>query len=283
MPSASSAGVSVVTVPLSARAERRNLLLRILSGLVLAPPVLLLAVLGGGWFALGLAIAAALGYREWLRIVAGRPPVLGYLALISTLGAYWRFGSGAALVVLGLMSLTLVLVGLLEKRRHPWFEALGLPYVALTMVVLPWLRDSRDASWPIVIFVFLVVWGTDIGAYFCGRFFGGPRLAPRISPNKTWAGLAGGVAVAATVALAWALILHIRAPLYSMIIAIALSLVGQAGDLFESSVKRRFQLKDSGELIPGHGGMLDRIDALLWVAPAFALLYAFGGTAGLKP
>jgi len=244
--------------------------------------VLALAVVGGAWFALATMLVAALGYREWLRIVAGRLPALGYLVLISVLGAYWRFGGLAALVVLAVLTLTVALVGVIEKRRNPWLEAVGLPYVALTMIALPSLRDARDAGWPLVVFVFLVVWASDIGGYFFGRAIGGPRLAPSISPNKTWAGLAGGIAMAAAVAAGWALAMQIRAPLYAMITAIALSWLGQGGDLFESSIKRRFQLKDSGDLIPGHGGVLDRIDALLWVAPAFALLHAIGGTEGMR-
>lgn len=283
MPSANFAGASADTVPSSAPANRRNLSIRILSGLALGPPVLLLAILGGTWFGLASAIAAAIGFREWLRIVDGRPHLLGFVAPAAVMMIYWGFGVAAALEGLAVAAVTVGVVGLAARSQNPWFGALGMPYVGLTMITLPWLRASGDAGWKLVLFVLFVVWASDIGAFFVGRAIGGPRLAPRISPNKTWSGLVGAAVVAAGVALGWALILQIRAPLYAMIVAIGLSLIGQGGDLFESSVKRRFRLKDSGELIPGHGGMLDRIDALLWAAPVFALFHAMGGTAGWTP
>jgi phosphatidate cytidylyltransferase len=159
-----------------------------------------------------------------------------------------------------------------------------LPYVGLTLLALVWLRDGAHAGWPSVFFVFLVIWGTDVGAFFVGRALGGPRLAPGISPNKTWSGAFGGLAVAATAALIWGEAFSPAAvSVQTVAIALVLSLVGQVGDLFESAVKRRYGVKDSGDLIPGHGGMLDRIDALLAAAPVFAVLHALGLTAGMSP
>ena len=283
MQSASFAGASADTVPLSAAAERRrNLSLRILSGLALGPPVLALAFLGGKWFAVAMAIASAIALREWFRIVSGKPFIAGYMALAAVMLAYWRYGAPIAVASLGGLA---VMFGLAQSGRqsNPGFAALGLPYVGLTMVGLPWLRDSGDTGWQLVFFVFLTIWASDIGAFIVGRTLGGPRLAPSISPNKTWSGLVGGLLAAGLVALGWAQVFAARIPAYAIVIAIGLSLVGQGGDLFESSVKRRFRLKDSGGLIPGHGGLLDRIDGLLWAAPTFALLHAFGGTAGLTP
>ena len=284
MPSASFAGASAVTVPSSAAAERRrNLSLRILSGLALAPPVLVLAYLGGKWFGVAMAIASGVALREWFRIVLGKPLLAGYVALAVAMLVYWIYGAPGALVALGGLTALFAVMGRAGHQSNAAFAALGLPYVGLTMVGLPWLRDSADSAWPLVFFVFLTVWATDIGAFAVGRTFGGPRLAPAASPNKTWSGLIGGTVAAGLVALVWAAIFHAAVPAYAIVVAIGLSLIEQGGDLFESSVKRRFQLKDSGGLIPGHGGLLDRIDGLLWAAPSFVLLHAFGGTTGLMP
>jgi len=281
MPFANSNGASAATAQ-SSPANRRNLWLRIASGVVLGPLVLLLAKAGGMWFAVGVAAASAIGFLEWLRIVRGNAPRAAVAGPVAILLFYWALGPFGALAVLAILAIGLGLEGQLFHRPVPWLAAAGLPYVGLTLVAFPWLRD-QGTGWPFVLFVFLVVWGSDIGGYAFGRALGGPKLAPSISPNKTWAGLFGSLIVAATAALAWALALQIPAPLYAMVLAALLSLVGQGGDLFESSLKRRFHLKDSGELIPGHGGMLDRIDALLWVAPVFALIHLLGGTVGLTP
>jgi len=284
MPSASFAGANVDTVPLSVAAEgRRNLSLRIVSAAALAPPVLVLAWLGGIWFGAAVALTMGAALREWLRAVSGKPIVAGYFALAAAMLAYWRFGAPVAIVWLLVFAFATGILARSGRRENPWFAALGLPYVGLTMVALPWLRDSFPNGWHLVLFVFLVVWASDIGAFAVGRTIGGPKLAPAASPNKTWSGLVGGLAAAGLVAFAWAVALAIKMPAYAIIVAIGLSLVGQGGDLFESSVKRRFRLKDSGGLIPGHGGLLDRIDGLLWATPVFALFCAFDGTAGLTP
>jgi phosphatidate cytidylyltransferase len=147
---------------------------------------------------------------------------------------------------------------------------------------LAWLRDSASGGWALVLFVFTVVWASDIGGYVVGRVVGGPKLAPGISPNKTWAGFAGGLVFSACIALGWAATMAPSGRLAgAAALAMGLSLVGQGGDLFESVMKRRFGVKDSGRLIPGHGGMLDRIDALLWVAPVFGFLHLVGLTKGV--
>jgi phosphatidate cytidylyltransferase len=282
MPSPSFAGVNAATAPLSAPADRRNLLFRILSGAVLAPAVLALAWRGGPVFAVAIGLGAILGLREWQIIVSGRAFPIWYWGLVAVLLAYWAGGAPAGLTTLGGVALIAGLVGRSSKIRNPWLAALGLPYLGLTVLAMPWLRDTAG-SWVLAAFVLLVIWASDIGGYVFGRAIGGPKLAPQISPKKTWAGLAGAVILAATAGFGVAVAFNASRPLDAMLIGAALAVIGQGGDLFESSIKRRFNLKDSGALIPGHGGMLDRVDALLWAVPAFAALVAAGAARGLLP
>lgn len=160
------------------------------------------------------------------------------------------------------------------RTRLQW-SAIGLVYIAVPCIAIIWLRAAF--GWQTIFWLFAVVWATDIGAYFAGLGFGGPRLAPRISPHKTWSGLAGGVVCAAAVGAATAALLGLpHLPRLAFLSAL-LALVAQAGDLWESMVKRRFHAKDSGTLIPGHGGLLDRLDGLMAAAPAVAAATLIGG------
>lgn len=153
----------------------------------------------------------------------------------------------------------------------------GLLWIALWAAALIWLRADPAAGRINVIGLALIVWGTDIGAYATGRLIGGPRLAPRISPGKTWAGAIGGAAAAAGIAAALGVLSGSQSPALAAPLGLLLSVLGQASDLAESAVKRRCGVKDSGRLIPGHGGLLDRLDATLAVVPVAALLaLAFG-------
>ena len=144
-----------------------------------------------------------------------------------------------------------------------WYVS-GFVYALAAALALLWVRDRADNGIALVFWVFAIVWATDIGAYFAGRAIGGPKLAPAISPGKTWAGFYGGIVAATIVAGAWAMftgldpVLLLLAPLFSV--------AAQGGDLFESWMKRRAGVKDSGRLLPGHGGVFDRLDGLLPVA-----------------
>jgi phosphatidate cytidylyltransferase len=148
----------------------------------------------------------------------------------------------------------------------------GVPYLGLAAVALAWLRLAPQAGLVNVLVLLVTVWASDIGAYAIGRAVGGPKLAPSISPGKTWSGAIGGLVAAALVGLAVCLVLGGRHPGRAAGIALLIGLVAQLGDLFESRLKRHFGVKDSGSLIPGHGGLLDRLDAVLAAAPAAALL-----------
>lgn len=160
---------------------------------------------------------------------------------------------------------------------RPW-RAVGLPlggalWIALAGAGLVWLRADPAVGRANLLFVLLIVWGSDIGAYLVGRWLGGPKLAPLISPGKTWSGTLGGIVAAVLVALAAQGWIPGRGGIvWGIGVAAGLCVIGQAGDLAESWAKRRAGVKDSGALIPGHGGVLDRLDALLAVAPCAALL-----------
>jgi phosphatidate cytidylyltransferase len=161
-----------------------------------------------------------------------------------------------------------------RPARPSFWLAFGLLYIGLAGISLIHLRGDAAAGRVNVLFLFLVVCASDIGAYLAGRRLGGPKLAPAISPNKTWAGAAGGLASAMLVGWAAAAAMEPGRPATGRVLLVALLLgaISQAGDLFESWLKRRFRVKDSSALIPGHGGLLDRLDGVLSAAPAAALL-----------
>ncbi len=190
----------------------------------------------------------------------------GGLAFILLIGA----------VTLGLMAEWLRLC---RPRARPagWLAA-GLAWVAVVGALLVWLRADPAVGRANVIYLVAVVWASDVGAYALGRLIGGPRLAPRISPGKTWAGAAGGLLAAAAAAAVVAKLL-VTSGNFATAAALGggLSVIGQAGDLLESAVKRRLGVKDSGQFIPGHGGLLDRLDAVLAVVPVAALLALVAG------
>lgn len=156
----------------------------------------------------------------------------------------------------------------------------GVIYILLAAATLTWLRFAASVGRDNVLFLLFLVWSSDIGAYAVGRTVGGPKLAPRISPGKTVSGACGGLLAAVLVGVG-AAALASTPPLQAGIVAGVLGMVAQAGDLLESFAKRHFGVKDSGRLIPGHGGLLDRLDALLAVAMAAGLLVLFEGRGGV--
>ena len=270
--------------PTPADGAGRALRLRILSGTVLAVVALGDVALGGWFFAAFVAVAVAAMAWEWAVLAmpatgAGRnllvlsalavPAVALTLVMAGDVAAALRLILLGAVLCAGLAAL--VPGGLVDRT------AAGVLYLGLPAVALVWLRvdPERGGGW-MVLWLLFVVWATDVAAFMVGRTLGGPRLAPAISPGKTWSGLAGGVAGAMIVGdlvarIAW----HGGAA--ASLLAGLLALVAQAGDLFESLLKRRAHVKDSSHLIPGHGGALDRLDGLLFAAPVFAAFVALVG------
>jgi len=257
---------------------------RVLSALVLSPVVLGLLYVGGLGFALLLALAAVLMAGEWDRLTGGT----GYgplgmasaLALLVVLVLGYFGHPDWALFTLMPAALIVAGVSRIGERAMLW-PVLGLFWLALPCLALLWLRRG-DSGMLAVSWLFLAVWSCDTGAYFAGRAIGGPKLAPRVSPKKTWAGLLGGIILAAAVSALLAVVLGQRGTLLFAFLGALMALISQCGDLAESALKRHFDAKDSGALIPGHGGILDRVDGVLFAAPALALV-ALAPTLGVLP
>ena len=249
----------------------RTLMLRIAAALVLAPVAIAITYLGG-WPWTVLVTLGAIGlYAEWLGIVGEvrRFPVLASgvaaLAVAGIAPALGHFEISLAALVLGLIA-----VAALTPDRPIWTAA-GFAYAVAAEQASILLRSDPAMGWTALMLVFLVVWVTDIGGYFAGRGIGGPKLWPRVSPNKTWAGAIGGFAASLAVAGGFAAFgLGKTVPL--LLLGSGLSIVSQLGDLFESAVKRRFGVKDSSHVIPGHGGLLDRLDGFV-AAVVFAAIF----------
>ena len=245
---------------------------RIVSGLVMAVLAVGAVVLGGWPFVL-FWTAAALGvFWEWSAIV-----VVGAAAV--------RAAGGAALVVAALAAgagqlyaAFMVLAagvagvaGMCAPHRRAWGAA-GVVYAGTVLLAPLALRRDREFGLVAILFLFAIVWATDILGYFIGRAIGGAKLAPRISPKKTWSGAFGGAVGALVSGAAVVYVGTDTAVLPAVCVALVLSIVSQAGDLFESAVKRRFGVKDAGHMIPGHGGLMDRLDGFIVAAGVAALI-----------
>jgi phosphatidate cytidylyltransferase len=246
---------------------------------------------GGIWFAGFIALGTSAGVREWHRMVSRRhySPFLPAsilailvglgLALLASREPEWaRLAYGLAGAVELAAASTAAGLARIRAESALW-QAIGPLYLGIPGLSLFALRATPDHGLWLVLTLFAAVWGCDTGALICGKLIGGPKLVPKLSPNKTWAGLVGGSVSASVAAAAVLVILGAeawRGALFGLIIAF----ISQGGDMFESWVKRRVGRKDSGHLIPGHGGVLDRIDSILFAAPCCALfVITFGAHA----
>jgi phosphatidate cytidylyltransferase len=262
-------------------ASHNSLRLRLASAIVLAPLPVAAIWFGWPWLQLLTGFAAAVMAWEWGSLCGnGRFGHSGIVLVSVVLTAVAAAAVDAPGIALGSAFLGAGLVlwtGRGRRDRDPQWTAFGALWVALPCICLLWLGRDEPTGRVTLLWVFAVVWATDIGAYLVGRTLGGPRLAPRWSPHKTWAGLAGGMLCAASTGWATAAWLDISPALPLAFVSAGLAIVAQFGDLAESMAKRRFGVKDSSGLIPGHGGLLDRLDGLLAVIPAVALLTLIGG------
>jgi phosphatidate cytidylyltransferase len=236
--------------------------MRILAAAVLVPLALACAFVGGPFWSALVALAVIGLDIEWLMVVGAvqerRVVVAGVLAL-ALIGLCLSFGRPEVAILVGALGLAAIAV--LASRRRSW-AVCGLIYAAAAQFAAVLLRADREMGFAALVFILLIVWAADIGGYFAGRGLGGPKLWPRVSPNKTWAGAIGGLAGSLLVGAGFAAF-GIGRVLPLLGLAAVLSITGQLGDLLESAVKRRFGVKDSSHIIPGHGGLMDRLDSLV--------------------
>ena len=245
------------------RVRYRDLAPRAIVGVLLIAVALFGSWRGGLFFNYLIGLAALLMFREWARM-HGMPSGEGSSRFVGFTGI------GAAVVLaneglmtLGVAALAATTIYYLFTRRA---AALGVLYCGLPALALVWLRD-QESGFPLLVWTLVVVWATDIGAYFAGRLIGGPKLAPRISPSKTWAGLFGAMVAAGALGAAMTAVFRLPFELWqSAVLGAALAIAAQAGDFYESHLKRRAGIKDSGNLLPGHGGIMDRLDGLVPVS-----------------
>ena len=271
-------------------ARSRMLSKRFLSAAILLPVTLGTVWLGGFyWAGLVLLFAMAMAW-EWSGICApGNQGSLGRLLGVGPAGLTSILSVGLAtvaaaferyvpsLVLLSLGAVGAAAIGTLVRGDREGWHGLGVFYVGIPCIAIIWIRAQHDQGLATLLWLLAIVTAVDTGAFAAGRLIGGPKLAPRISPRKTWAGLGGGVAAAMLIGWTAALWLELPRWLPLILVSGALALVEQAGDLAESSFKRRFGVKDSSQLIPGHGGVLDRVDGLLAVSLAVGLAEQFFG------
>jgi phosphatidate cytidylyltransferase len=248
---------------------------RIISGLALAAVVLAATWIGGMAFRILSAAIALLVYFEWSTITklternfSGN--LVGWVGII-LLSA--NIGFGDADMSMPLLSGLVITVALMVLvGGGTWWLPGGVLYAGLSGFSLAAIRDFGTGGLAAILFVFAVVWATDILAYFIGRALKGPKLAPRISPGKTWSGAIGGAVSAVVAGALLTFSVFGRISLWIVALAFLLSVASQIGDLFESFIKRRFGVKDSSHLIPGHGGVMDRVDGLVFACFAVFLL-----------
>lgn len=268
----------------------RQLRQRVITGLVLAAAAVAALWFGGVAFAGLVAAAVLVMFSEWAAM--HRLPIL-----LRRLGLAVLAGAVYVAAVLGNPAEALVLLGggaglgglfaarLQKGSGTGWGRAmmLGLLYCGLPAVALVWMR-ALPWGFHATLFVMTVVWGTDVAAYFTGRTIGGPKLAPAISPNKTWSGAIGGLfgalIVAAIMLLLWPGYANLAGALRLTALSLPLAVLSILGDLVQSALKRRAGVKDSGNILPGHGGVMDRLDGLVPVAVAAAAAFAATGWAG---
>jgi phosphatidate cytidylyltransferase len=272
----SSAARGDTALPVPSAGWSSGLGLRVISSVVMIAAALIAVSAGPTVFALFIVAGVIVLAWEWVRLTGeGRFGATGAaLAFTVVLIVASAVAKQPALALVGaaIASAIVYVFARRSGREHPRWVAAGPLYIGLPAVALIWLRGDDEQGRQLILWLMLTVWATDIGAFFAGRLIGGPLLAPRISPKKTWAGLIGAMVSAGIVGVV-ASAVDPRAPATGLLAAAgaALAIVAQAGDLGESWVKRRFGAKDSSQIIPGHGGLFDRVDGLIAAAVVLAV------------
>ncbi|MEQ8285437.1 phosphatidate cytidylyltransferase [Thalassospira sp.] len=268
----------------SSEAERQKdnnsgLMPRVLSALVMTPVAIAAVWFGSPYFDILLFLFSAGMMWEWSRMCAA-----GHYNGVSVVAAV-ALGVAMLMQVTGqeeyiVMPIAISVIIAAARSGRNWLLAgFGVLYVSLAALTALWLRNQDGDGLLIIMWLFFLVWATDTGGYAFGKAIGGPKLAPRFSPKKTWAGLVGGMACAGLIG---GLVTYFSADAINwtiVVVSMALAIVAQIGDLGESALKRHFKVKDSSNLIPGHGGLLDRADGMLSVFPIAFVMICFAGLA----
>ncbi|MFN0218898.1 MAG: phosphatidate cytidylyltransferase [Hyphomicrobium sp.] len=252
----------------------KELQLRIVSGVAIGLVALALAAWSPLAFAaLTLAIALVMSW-EWHRIVRGEglDAVVALHALGVIAAALLTSAGMAGLGVAAAIAMAIAVAGLVFGSGVATLSGLGVLYTSLPVIALGWLRGDEPLGFLAALFVIVIVVATDTAAYAAGRWIGGPKLAPAISPNKTWSGLLGGICAAALAGALFPIVTGSGNWTWLAALGLVLGLVAQAGDLAESALKRQFGRKDASDLIPGHGGFMDRMDGIVTASVAAALI-----------
>ncbi|MCB0015663.1 MAG: phosphatidate cytidylyltransferase [Anaerolineales bacterium] len=270
---------ALVAVVLANATASNSIGSRVLAAAVMMPLAIGLTWAGDWAFSVLILACAGMIAREWGRLCEGSADTIpvfalvgGTVTVIAGATALQRFDAGIVACILLYFALRKLPAGGRSDRSRVWLAAGALTIIPAGLSLI-WLRTVPENGLELVIWLFAVVWTTDTAAFAVGRTIGGPRLAPMISPSKTWAGLIGGLTGATLMGFLLAYAIMGQAAALAALTGLIIGLASGIGDLFESYVKRRFRVKDSGGLIPGHGGFLDRLDSLLAAAPVAVCLF----------
>ncbi|MEG8099063.1 phosphatidate cytidylyltransferase [Candidatus Liberibacter brunswickensis] len=245
----------------------KELRLRIITGFTIACGFILISLIGGMWFRLLAIVMGLCIYYEWTNITGSIS-----LSFYEKNLRFFSFFIICFMIFMGFLKISFFLLMLysfidwvisIRKNRIFW-HSLGIIYSVLPSISLTYLRGDNAKGLFIVLFILSVVWATDVFAYFIGRFIGGPKISSKISPSKTWSGSIGGVISSVSVGMVVFSIFYPNCFQLSLILSMMISISCQLGDLFESYVKRCFGVKHSGWFLPGHGGVMDRFDGLIF-------------------
>jgi phosphatidate cytidylyltransferase len=254
-----------------------DLKVRVISGLVMALAAILSEIAGGWWFALFWIVVFSVVVVEWQKIIAPKAEIsLLVLAAFAVGAAGLIFQAGFPLIAFAPLVVGAVIVGWIAKEQNIR-AVLGLVYAGLPLLSVIWLRSAEPHGMAVVAWVFGIVWSADVAAYFTGRALGGPKLWPSVSPKKTWSGFIGGTVGGALVASLVLFAFSVPFTWATVILASGLAVLSAGGDLYESALKRRFGVKDSSALIPGHGGLMDRVDGFIAVVIGAACVAVLRG------
>lgn len=258
--------------------KKSNLFIRIISALIMLPIAIYIILAGGLAFVILLNVITVLILFEWNGICEKKPFSILFVAqAISAMAMIWAiYVNSPYVIILSFESLAVIIVASIFSKAKKSWALLGYLYALIPTISFIMIMKGSGGS--VILWMMIVIWSMDTGAYFVGKNIGGPKMSPKISPNKTWSGLIGGTITA--MILGWLYVNYGRIEMVSLfenatillLLSGLLALLSQMGDLAESAVKRKFGVKDSGAIIPGHGGIMDRIDGVLFVAPAVVIV-----------